>query len=204
MQPNYTRFFLITVIGALAVVVRAQSTNWQIYAGPSMTNTMHIVEKQQIVWLHSINSPRFRAGWIVGASRIFNVSSKLDFGVGIEFVTKGDNESRQQVAPIDTIYGLQLLYGSIPFNIAWRLLPRRKVYLKVGISGEYLLSANELAWWVNRELELSGHLRCGGQLFKHWYAELGYSEGFESIAAFDNTTPKIKHQAIELRIIYRL
>lgn len=204
MKSNLARLFLVIVIGALATTMKAQSTNWQIYAGPSMTNTMHILEKQQIVWLHSINAPRFKAGGVIGASRTFNVSSRFDIGIGFECITKGDTESRQQVAPKDTIYGLQLLYVSMPVNITWRLLPNRQVYLKLGVSGDYLLRANELAWWVQRELELSGRVSCGGRLYKNWYVELGYSEGFESIIAFSDTTPKIRHQAIELRIIYRL
>lgn len=59
----------------------------------------------------------------------------------------GDKLSMQTFNP-DSIYGLDLLYASIPFDILFKVLESRQLYIMPGLSADLLLKANELAWWV--------------------------------------------------------
>ncbi len=202
---SFKLLFIVLITCISTSCVYGQLTRWEIYSGPSLTNTIHSVNGQQIVWTYSLNSPQYAPGFLFGIDRRNKLWRGIELQTGIEIKTKGDKLSKQQFGP-DTIYGLELLYVGLPISIAFKILESRQMYFKVGASTDFLVKKNEIAWWVKNNPQLSSRLGIGCRIYMNLFCELTYTEGLSNIYSdnFEYYKTRIRHQSIELSVIYRL
>ncbi len=213
------KFFLIFFILSTSTSRIICQNYWEIYGGISHSNIMNISFNQQVTLNHTLNAPFWTYGYQTGINRSWNINQRFCLTTGIRIQLKGDKNSVHQVLPIDTIQSRRFLYGMIPINLKFKILSTKNIFLKAGLSGNYLLSMGDiedpaLAMWesidkFSEKIGLSGQLGFNFDLIPHLSAELMYSQDLTNIIkipveGIPNVDLTYRNQAFEFTLIYRL
>lgn len=207
-----SRFILIILNFLILNSSTAQSNFWEVYGGVSYSNVMHIYLNQQITYNHTLNAPFWNFGYQSGVNRSWHINPRLSLTTGVRLQLKGDKNS----GPTSSI---RFSYGALPVNLKYKILSSKNIFLKAGLSGNYLISMgaydtshgffDEIKTFNDR-LGLSGQFGFNFNIISHLSAELMYSQDFTNIAkelpilSLTEDPFYYRNQAFELTIIYRL
>jgi len=218
---NKKYFLLLYIVGLVVCKSNGQSNHWEIYAGGNISNVKNIIGGQQTTLNHTLNAPHWNFGYQIGLNRnICSINSmRLAISAGLRLQLKGDLKSIHQLLPVDTFYGIRFTYAMLPVNLNWRVFPSKELFIKSGVSFDYLAHKQiigenyavvfESDDTFKEKLEVSCQLGAKFKIAKNIYAEIMYSQGItpiikipiQAIKGFDEV---FKHQAFELSMIYRL
>ncbi len=210
-------FRLISIFFILILInrIQAQSNYWEIYAGASYSNVIHYEFDQQISFSHSLNAPLWNYGYQAGINRSWIINHRFSLTTGARIQLKGDKDSFHEVLPIDTLQSIRFLYAMIPINLQFKMLNSKNIFLKAGLSGNYLLSTGDeedptnYQFGPSEKLGISGQIGFNFNLFKSISAELMYSQDLTkinkvSLPVIPVSETYFRNQAFEFTLIKKL
>lgn len=132
---------------------------------------------------------------------------------------KGDKNSYHQVFPLDTLQSIRFVYGMIPVNVRYKILPSKDIYFQLGVSGNYLISTGDIENVTKysfptldsfgEKIGLSFQTGFSFKILNRFMTELSYSQDISNIikipiSNIEDNSQKFRNQAFELTLIYRL
>jgi opacity protein-like surface antigen len=134
---------IITLLVLSHFYIGAQNY-FEAYLGPSITNVRHLVEGQQIVYNHTLNSPLWNIGLQLGINRVWSLNDKILLGIGLRGQLRGDRDSDYEIAPNrGDLHSMRFYYLMAPVNLSHKLMRSKNIYIKYGISGDFLFKQNQ-------------------------------------------------------------
>lgn len=212
MQRIYLSFYILL---GLCNCLKSQD-DWSLNAGLSYTNVIHSLNGQQIVYSHKPNSPFWNLGAQIGINKNFILNENTYLTSGIKLMLRGDKDSREILAPAMKTVSLRLIYLSVPASLNLRILNQKELFLKGGLSLDYLLIQNKIHEHLTYfpitgfldKWELSSHLGFHFNVNEKMTVEILYLQGLTNIFSTSisgtNNRFTYKNQAFEGSIYYYL
>jgi hypothetical protein len=199
--------------------LNAQS-NWVIYLGANHSNVIHSINGQSILYAHTLNAPLWNFGFQCGIDSDRHINTNLDWSIGLRIQLKGDKKSIQEIAPQSEYHSLRFLDLMMPINLKYRILNSKEIFLKWGLSGNYLIFQNKEEYFAlypisssSNKFGLSGQIGFNFIISSRIGGEFMYSEGFTKIYKIPvppgtyyptGSSLSWRHQAFEFTLFYKL
>lgn len=216
-----TKLLYIFLVTTFYVANISSQYNWEIYGGLNHSNIIHSINGQQILYAHTLNAPLWNYGFQIGANRVWKISDNSLFLTGIRLQLKGDRKSINEISIGDNYESLRFYDFMIPVNFKYKILHSKQIFIKFGMSCNYLLYQNKNGHifpffpidTFKEKLGLSMQIGFNFLIKKRISTELIYSQGLTNIYRKaippmfhypDESSFTYKHQAFEVSILYGL
>ncbi len=193
---------------------------WEIYGGINHSNIIHKINGQSILYIHTKNAPLWNYGFQFGIDNIRIINSSLLWSYGLRLQLKGDYKSFHEIAPQNEFHSLRFIDLMLPLNIKYKILTSKEIFLKLGVSGNYVIYQNKDDYLAifplgsfNSKLGLSGQFGFKFLISNRISTELMYSQGLTNIYKLPipqgtfyppGSAFTYRHQAFEFSTFYKL